>query len=550
MPVLTTTEKASYDTKVAEHITPEMFGATVNDPAYDIVTVWQSMLGDGRKIVLDDDIYFKTTTFFTCNNDVHITGKGKVFISTDVNIYFNNPYPAFTTLEMNLTRGDRMITVLNATGFTEGQTINISSDTNGESSWGTNKQDISSIKSIDGTNIYLDHPLNFDYLADLGETTPEVVSVNVYNRRKFYMNGIDYEHLSGGNLTGAFAPQHFSKVNISNSKMKGSRNHSFGYVIQQCLNTNIENIDIETMLYPVLLNGCRGANLDNISSIDTHHTIDCGEFTTDLYAKNIRGSRTDSPIGFHTGFNINVDGMVATDQLNGLAFRCCGGSLKNVRYDLAEDCEAVVSSYQQGTGFVNTVSDYYAEPINSFTYDNVTIVPNTEGQTFAINFNENQIGFVDKCDVDAINMGLVGTGTAQISNSVIRGTSTIRGDRVQYDNVQFLGNGTKAVFSTPNLGRTNYRTSFIANNCVFKNWTALDGDSGNQYKYQYFNGGSIEEVTELITVVAGTEDSNNYKFKFSNMLIADAVTLSNHNTPGNAMTFTACDIAGTTPTLP
>ena len=209
-----------------------------------------------------------------------------------------------TLLGADVTRGDTIVTVLDATGITVGDIFSLNDHYQDgapqETGWNYRAHDNMTVIGVSGTTITLDNPLNFSYTAGTFET------VKVYKNIKLKLTNIGSDIYD--NVSLAFTG--FSEIIGNNITVKDSwapadpDNGGDALRLSHCSNMFFYNTTVINGRYPVNISSCRDVLFDGVIADNARHPIDCNYWADTVVIQNVEATNCSATVEAHPSFNI------------------------------------------------------------------------------------------------------------------------------------------------------------------------------------------------------------------------------------------------------
>lgn len=408
-------------------------------------------------------------------------------ISVQVNAqlwFFSAEARTATTLAANATRKDKSITVTAATGIQEGDIVWIYTSVIAETGWNTYKTDTHLVKSVSGSVVNLETPLNFSYdTSDSGQSVTiyrpaQVVLENLECRfytstTRFLFRGIRYGKFKNVRFFDADRAQDLTPAEWS-----------------RCVDTHYENFNVEGMLYSTAVNFCRNFRADNVIATECIASIEAASFSDGVSINGLYSYDCDNSVGSHPAFNVSFENVIANDLENTGSMRAAGVVLRNanLRSTVAASSGNVLVSTIE---FVDaTIYDDYDTTLENVTFD----FPNWE---FSVSLDDMiLVSYGNKLVVHNCKMPGLNCSTLNKPFDILVSDSKL--NKVQFRsnarvvNTKFEGDGGVGTWPLYLYGSLPW--TFV--NCHFKNYEILLYRPVNKLRPFNFNNCYFESITE------------------------------------------------------
>ncbi|HOV76344.1 MAG TPA: glycosyl hydrolase family 28-related protein, partial [Candidatus Hydrogenedentes bacterium] len=448
---------------------------------------------------------------------------------------------ASLSLASNVARGDRTMTVDDASSLAGGDVVNITTTVN--IGPGT-KMECLVIRSVSGNTLTFETPLNLSYSpSDTGLT------IEAYRKRRLTVSNLHFR----ANSVGHSQFRYFNGLRFDNCTFSNREDTGTNNLLLACANVYAVNTTFLGGMYGTEVARCRGVHFQGVfaSEIGAYGggtIIAPGYGTVGLWVEDVvsRGcwSSTDSHFAFDVGYE-NIDANDFGDfNLRGLG-KC---HLRNARLFTTSPGNGNVSYVGQPT--IITSGD--AESIYDSTdivFENVQwITPNIDGKDpddfIAFHFGNNAI----LRNVEAYHLHFYavptyhGFANVQITDSRLGKVQFSGGQRALISNTLFESpvSGDDASDWAMTIVSPD---AMVASGCVFKNYTAVAANYSTAPVY--WTGCTFDNCTNFADTVrgAGTACVN----IFTGCRFNDIGTISATEVTNNATAINCLFSGSTTP---
>jgi hypothetical protein len=316
---------ASGDGQVDDH--PSFQGAVDVARASDLPTrtVWLPHVDASYRIA--------TAPAADSDTDLRVVGaEGRVPLKLD-GVTFEVSPANKTSLTIDLVaRGDRVISVGDASKVTKGQQLLLSSDEEATSSpWSRDAADSLIIDEVDETNntITVSHAVAWDF-----DPNNYSVTAQVFDRGLVEFRNVDVQVTgqgtfgSGINVKGGI--QRWDNVTLND--LDGERVNS-SISIFHCIGGVFTNFHVEDVVYGIWLRGGRDNTVDGVSAERCRHAVVNGALTRNNTIQNGVAHNCVSGFDCHASFNCRFENIHDEDggvsHLRGLGVECVDVTVTN-----------------------------------------------------------------------------------------------------------------------------------------------------------------------------------------------------------------------------
>jgi len=536
-----------YKLKYDGSVNVKWFGAKSSN-TFDIVPILSYCVENFDSIIIDRKYYVLSGFTSEVEKNVEIIGLGNgeiVYNGALGSVYTRIVVKSSgeSTLSVAPLARDNSITVVDASSFSVGDLVSISSTETGESGWNYKKNDTGRIVGITENTITLGFSLNFDY-----DITTNTVTVKSRKPYLFKMSNMKFSGTESmeTKITG------FSNVIIDKVSGYGElgtlRNTGQFLVPNICTDVKLSNIYAEKIAYPMLPLSCRGVSISNITTNNVRHTLDAGSFSSDIRVSNVSARDNTACLGYHPSFNVHISNITAVNEHTAIGFRTCGGSISDLYISYDESVTDIGTTYMQQIAFQGMTIDPYT--YNNVSYTNIMCKPNKNNQQAKLQIGNNQSGVVTGCNVSNVFVSGNGSSIVNISNSNLVAVRA-RGHILNVDNCIFYGSGVETAINIENLytGVTNQPILKVSNT-DFKNYSKIVGKDVTPTNQKTFSNCSFTDVSVEFYNTLYPDNSHLY-YGFVNCVFSNVSSYSNNSTDTDGIKNFAGNIATNgTPDLP
>ncbi|MEN8701816.1 hypothetical protein [Bacillus infantis] len=209
-------------------VTPEQFGANGYDSTSDTEALQKAFNSGADIVYLKEGASYYIDKRLSVNKSIKITsGPKKAAIiqrsAKEGILYFRNPAKTTATASKNISKGSSFITAAATKDVKAGDIIELKSNKlwKWDNRGSLTKGEIHTVKSVSGSNIYLNTKTNDAYYIAKGEK----VTVKTYAPNTLNLENINFAYTQPVNTTGIIIDpsvnSSFKKILVKNSKLTG-----------------------------------------------------------------------------------------------------------------------------------------------------------------------------------------------------------------------------------------------------------------------------------------------------------------------------------------
>lgn len=256
-----------------------------------------------------------------------------------------------TSMTADVARGATTVTLASVTGITIGSLLFFDTDTNVESGFGYDKQQIRRVTDITGLVVTFDQRL--DFFFSMAESTV----IKVYGQSECFNDGVSLlcSHLRQVNLkniTGGLWTRGYVKGPAR--KWSDGANYSDGVTFERCDQMTFSQYNMTNLRYACMMFASRFITIKQATALSVRH-IDMNTWAQQCRLEDIVGIDTDGLIQAHPCIDptfLRVRDGVTGSNTSGLDLRCFGGTVT--------DCDADGTAVGQNTNAMSGLDAAYA----------------------------------------------------------------------------------------------------------------------------------------------------------------------------------------------